>query len=727
MSIFSKKLGKSTEPVGLGILVAQARKMLDDTGRGGQAAQAARGALATESISSAETEALSTVLSGYTAAVESIAQQNTAKGKFKYTKAQLDAAAAAAVLVGDMEGYAQVKPVMSLPTGENISVVGFASHHDAFDKRSFAAEAYDEKENRKAAQYTVAYNMNASRQDEFGEAFFPTVTITPDNLGFEVQARIVSVFNDFHRSITGDVKDYGKRNLIRAAVDHTILQNDLTRIIPVNRTESVAHFVAAAKIPVSQLLLGNETIPTSPLLFGNRFSLIDIGQTDSILVNGAMEVTDAIDPGMYLENVYVTIGADDLLAFNVKNLPLAAFAPAQQGNYRLMQINFTTDNLLVNKFTLQSDGSALVALASVVTGDLILQLSLNVSGTVNCETGETVLNAFGLSIASLQTNQGVKIASTDSRYTTIQTALNAATTKAEGYDLLAYRTNTNRRQRGQLLDTTYYRQLYPVALRSPITVLRPVTTDGQNDAADLAALISATQIRASNEAVTTLLEGMAVLSQFVDNRASVTLGVAPDILGAGRLLVVPAYRTLSLDMTQVVDSVSSHQRAADIQAALVSAIRDMAYGLYRDSAYQPAANALAGGQAAQPTVIVGTDPVIARYLMVDGDFRTLGAEFEVKLVSTNDLRVKGNIFISFGQFDGSSENAPNPLHFGNMAWKPEMTLVLPISRGGQVSKELTVQPSFRHVLNLPVAGVISISNISDTVNGKVAIDFHSVP
>ena len=38
----------------------------------------------------------------------------------------------------------------------------------------------------------------------------------------------------------------------------------------------------------------------------------------------------------------------------------------------------------------------------------------------------------------------------------------------------------------------------------------------------------------------------------------------------------------------------------------------------------------------------------------------------------------GKIVMSFGEFGAGKDGVPNPMHFGNMAWKPELTLVLPL-------------------------------------------------
>lgn len=726
MSIYQRKTNAARKPMVLDMLVEKAATALSAIKGSVNTGSVARAALAMESISSADSEQLSMAVDQLSNAVESIATDLTHQVHAKssiYTTAQRDAAAIAGLMVGNIEGSLAAPVAREMLATENMSVIGTSGLNDSFDKRTLAVEAYDERENRKAAQYTVAYNMQASRQDEFGEAFFPTIAITPDNVGFSVQARIVSVFNDFKRSISGDLSQYQKRNIIRAAIDHTILKNELTNVVPVHRAESVNKFVAPADAAPIFVDLDGESIKTAPLAIGKSLNLIALSQTDTLLANGVMDPSDSLDPSVTLKNLYVKIGAD-ILSFKTLNLPLSVFSPAVQGNYRQMNLAFVTTSLLMNKNTKQLDGSALVDTAAIVTSDYIVRLGVRVSGDVNLETGDMNVFSAGVELVSVQDNTGTTLSLTAGAPAALAALVADAT--VFGYDVQAYRSNMNRRQRGQLLDTTFYTQLYPVPLRSPITALRPVTTDGQTDSSDLAALITATQLRASNEAVGTLLDAAVVLNEYVDNRAASVTTVAPDILGVSRLLVVPAFHKSELDMSLVINSISSHQRAADMQAVLVNAIRDAAYRLYRDSGYQPAANAMAGGQAAAPTVIIGTDPVLARYLMVDGDLRTLGSELNCKLVSTNDSRMAGKIVFSFGQFDGGSENAVNPLHFGNMAWKPEFTLVLPISRGGQTSKELTVQPSFRHVVHLPVMGIINVLNVPNVASSKVSIDFHSV-
>ena len=503
MTIFAKKLRANQDASPLGKLVSGLR---DQVVHGSFVTQGvAQAALSMESISEQQSIALSDATQTLSQALESIAADMNMSADM--TGAQRDAAVVAGAVSGDIRAFLRQPTKMDMVSTESMHVVG-SNVGDAVDQR-VSVEAYDEKDNRNAVVYSIAYNLQAARQDEFGEAFFPTITVSPDNVGlFQIQNQL----------------------------------------------------------------------------------------------------GDTLDPTV---------------------------APA-------------------------------LAVATVLAGATII-----------------------------------------------------------GYDLRAYRTNLNRRTRGQLIDTSFYNQFYPIPLRSPITALRPVTTDGQTDTSDLAALITATHIRTSNAAVTTLLETSGMLAEYVDSRD--TAGDGPDVLGISRMLVRPTYFRDTIDAATDINSLTSSDRIDDLQALIVNKIRDLAYAMYRDSNYKSASDAIYGGISKTPTVIIGTDPVIARYLMVNGDLRTLGPDFEVKVVHTVDARVSGKIFVTFGQFEGESNSKVNPLHFGNMGWKPELTLVLPISRDGQTSKELTVQPSFLHVVNLPLLAELDVQNISSVVASSVTINTHPIP
>lgn len=706
-------------------LLGQLQRQVNQAGAALASSAVARAAISMESIDSTQRAELDSAVDGLSTALEGILA--TAGNAQHYTASQRNAAVAAAVISGDIGAALHATPVQtSMPAMEGMKFFAPSAlpvSDASITRMKVALEAYDEKENRNAVTYSVAYNMQAARQDEFGEAFFPTVVVTPDQVGYAISIRLITVYNEVRRQISGDFKDFGKRNIIEAVIDPTILRNDSTRVVPVFRNESKHNFVDENVLTPRDILFEDtETVTTSALKIGKTFSLVGISQTEALLETGLLDSTDALDPAVTLDAIYVRLKAadpadDEVVRFSTGRLPLANFTYSVQDNYRKMVCAFNSKSLQVNGATKKADGSASALLAAVAAGNYSIRLATRVSGDVNLETAETSLFASDVSVARITDEDG-NLLSLDTGTGATLAAL-FADAEVIGYDLEARRANTNRRERGQLLDTTFYTQVYAVPLRSPITVPRPLQVGDQNDSSDLAALITATHIRTSNAAVDELLRVADMLKEYTYGKDA--LGSTPEILGVARWLVSAIYEEDSLDVDVQIDSLKSHERAADIQAVLVNKLRDMAYRMYRDSGYKAAADALAGGVAPTPTVIIGTDPVISRYLTVTGDLRTLGNDFNVKIVSTLNERMRGKIVMSFGHFGEGFDGQPNPLHFGNMAWKPELTLVLPLHRNGQNSKELTVQPSFLHVTNLPVMGVVEVTGIKEIAASKVPV------
>jgi hypothetical protein len=678
----------------------------------------ARSALSLESLRDDQMHSLNMAGNEISVALEAIASELGIEKRL--TQAQIDAGTIAGVLAGDYKSFLGHKHEFPSISTEGMSVVQANGLSDAMANRSFAMEAYDERENRNAVVYSIAYNMQSARQDEFGETFFPTLVVTPDNVGFGITVNLMMVYDGIERKITGSFEDFKKKNIIRAVVDASILKKEQTKVVPVHRAQSADKFVLPAVVPPYSIMLEGEAITTAPIAMGKKVDLIGLSQTDTLLAAGIMDMTDTLDPYVTLQNLYAVVGTD-ILKFNVTNLPLSNFTYSTQNNYRVETLNFTTTSILLNKFTTRVDGTALTTLSDIVTSDLIVRLEVNATGTTNIETGETTVYGNSISVYSVQDSSGNMLDLTAAPAAAIVAAF--STGILAGYDMIAYRTNMNRRQRGQLIDVTKFTQLYNVPLRSPITTIHPINTDGQTDASDVQALITATRIRTSNEAVSALLNASTLLRDYVDSRDAV--GAGPDILGVGRFFVRPTYFEETMDMNVVVDSLKSHERAADIQAALVNKIRDLAFRMYRDSEYKAAADALNGGISPTPVVIIGTDPVISRYLTVTGDLRTLGGEFDIRIVSTLDSRISGKIFIAFGIFDEQRNVAPNPLNFGNMVWAPELVLTANISRAGTISKETVVQPRFIMLTHCPIMSVLEVENIPDVLN-KVALHAKAV-
>ncbi len=582
------------------------------------------------------------------------------------------------------------------------------------EKRQYSAEAFDEKSNKNVMAFSMVYNALASRQDEFSSAFFPQSIQSPDQLGFSVDVRLVEVISDVRHQVTGAVTDFSRKNIIKALIDSSILRNDITKVTPIVRTgETDAYF--AADVGTRSVVVGTETVTTGALAIGKKFSLLGISQTEASVASGLFDSTDSLDPAMSLATIYIKLADNHVLGFAVANIPTAAFNQAIQGNARQVSLNFSTNTLTVTGEKKTTAGAALDGKADIGTHKVVL--SAGAVGSVNTQEGTTLINALPVELVRVEDNTGTVIGTGGGAGKTIADLFKDAT--VIGYDLKAYRTNSNRRNRGQLIDTRTVSYLYPVPVLPPITALRPIGAGDANDAALLNSLISTTQTRASNDAVTRILETRDILKELADTVAKG--GVEAELFGAGARLVTPTYLEENIDVETSIDSLKSADRANDVSALLINKIRDLAFRMYQSSGYKAALDVTSGNLGAKTVVIIGTDQTTARYLTLNGDTRLMGDGFDFKIVASQDERMKGKIVVTFGDANSFIDGTPNPLHFGTMAWKPELTLMMPITRNGNIAQELTVQPMYRHVVNLPVMGFIGVTNIEKIIADKVTI------
>ena len=583
----------------------------------------------------------------------------------------------------------------------------------------FAMEAFDNRETRNAMLYTMAYNYSCARQDDFGETIWPTLTLAADQVGFGIVVNRLTIHRGVSHTVDGKVVQFNKVDLMRAAADHTVLHKKKNLITPHVRPDAVDKFVDAAVIAPYTIDIEGENIKTAPLKVGVEIGLMGLGQTDAMLDGGLMNQTDTLDPAVQLEAVYAQIGAD-VVKFNVYGLPAANFTYAPQGMDKQRNLQMTSKAIFLTKGATQVDGSALSDLAPIVTKSLTVEVELVMTGTLNTEFGS--IRVFGNQIGLVKVLDADKVQLGSTNADVQDLAGHFANAKIVGYDVRAYRTNMNMRERGDFIDRTSFTQLYEVPLLSPVTAQRPQNTDGQQDAGDFEALVTTTRFRLQNDAVTAIFDSVARLQEHI--KPGVSIDDLPSAVGASRFHVKPVIFTPDpIDVTKLVDSLTSGDRLKDLQAGIVNLLRDYAFNMYIQSEYPSAQQAL--GMTGPTTVIIATDPKIHRYIMLDGDLRTLTEKFNIRVVSTIDKRFTNKLFMTFGVFDETRNQAPNLLNWGNLIWAPEVVMSASVPRGESMSRETIVQPRYVFVNHLPIAAMFDFTNLSDVFE-KLELNVHQV-
>lgn len=649
--------------------------------------------------------------------IKSTFEENELGDEFEdLTDAQIEAGVIAAQATADPEAYHTAATTYSAE-GFGLDV------GTAIDFRSTPSlEAFDSSNIRDYLHYSPVFNLKAARQDAFGEMFFPTITSTPDKAGYTVTIKRTMVHNEYNH--IGDGKPapetFMSKSLIDAAIDYRILANDSTRIYPLY---SLGNEYLSENVGARTVELGNVAIKTAPLKEGKKVNLLSISQNPTLDPNGVNDVTDSLDGRIGLENIYLKVTGKDALdadktsyiKMTTLNMPMSEFQKAAEGQDRDMALMFRTLDIPLHSGLKAVDNTTAEALHYLTDGarkNWVLRLAVNISGIANLEVGNVQVNASPVSIDSVW---AVDVDGHETQVTD-EATLDELKTKItaieiDSYDLNARRSNINRRQRGLLVRLDNYTEAYRIALGSPITALKPITDTPT--ATDINGPIEAARRLNSNEAVTKLLEYSNTLDQYrvsMDRRTPV-----PRIEGIGRLLVRPYIDRIEFDLEAAIDSVSSHQRSVDVGVALVELIRDRITKASTVSGYD-AAIELVGNP--KPTVAIGTTKRISRYLMINGDTRTMSDAFKYQIETTPDFRMTDKIVITFIRPDVKE---PDGLGFGNMIWIPELITDVPNSRGGAQAREFMVQPRKRHICHLPIMIVIDVKGLDKFTNERVGV------
>ena len=678
------------------------------------------------------TDRIEAAQSAITHSIDSLEQHirdTTANPLFKFTKAQVLAAESAALLAADPRSVLARK--LSRPDTKGLIDVAVG---DAVETRLLSAEAYDERVNNSAILYSMQYNAQAALQEEATETWWPTITVPNDNAAFTIEVKRWFVYDAIERQANGEVADWKRINIIRAARNPDLLNTNDTTGYPVFRTSSADQFwdkLVAGNV-VTQTIKPdrNRTLVTAPLRPGITRDILGLSQTDEMLNAGPMNQTDSLDTKFTLRTIYVefTDPADptvkETYKFNTSVIPSSEYTYVLQGGYREMQLNFRTSDLMLDKNSKTHDNATPVLLAGLATTELMFRMETRASGNIDIQDGKEVLDpsASGVKPVSCWNNTKQELPLNAAPAAAIAAIL--ATGKIIGYDLTYYLANSNRRLFGQLMDSRSERQMYYIPLRSPVSIQHPAHVDPSVDAIDIQALLTHTRFRLVNEGIRKIHETYGALTQFASaNDGSID---PPNVLGVGRFYVKPVRKYLPLDVTATVMNLTSEDARANIQAVIVNHIRQMGIEMFIESEYGPANSAMHGGVAPMPELIVLCPPDIEQYVTVPGELRTMGGSpIPIRVVSHIDQTLSGRIYMTFGQFGANRNTEVVPLNSGNLFWSSELVLSGTINRQGATSRETMVQPRYFFLSHLPVMGLIEVTGIPGAL-ARTPINFHSV-
>ena len=619
------------------------------------------------------------------------------------------------------------------PSAEsNIATVGSELFMtDTLEATDISREAFDGMQTKNALYFSVAYNLLASRQDEFGEAFFPTIVIDPMQSGLVVENTFAVIMNEVTRSARNDKQKYNKIPLIKAMYDSELLTADKNKCIPVYKEDRSLDDLFLADFKSINKDTGFDIL-TAPLKVGEKISLLGISQTEAMLSKGEMDNTDALDRSIQLRRVYYTIkgktgvghdqDATETFFFDAGAFAYNNFMAAPQGHSKDMILNFATTAMVIRPDEIkQANGSASEIFKDLNQPGIEIKLEVSLTGNANTEYGDITVYPNLIKIIEIKNASGDVVPATDPIYTSVNDYIQKF--EIIGYTVDAYRTNSNLRTMGHLLTIDRYKQEYQIKLRSGMNMMCPINneTGRENDIDYLNTQIQATQLRTSADAVTTLIKYAESL------RSNISSGVAKEleVSGIGRYSVHPYYKNISLNLADYVDSLKSTERLDDVRAAILNKINDEVVQMDIISNYGAAHRVANNNIPTKKTIIIGTDPRIKHYLAGKEDRLVLSSDLDAVIVSTYNQDIAGKIFITYGVFNNDRSTVVNPLNFGNLVWAPTIATDVIRTIGGSTRRDLMTMPRYCHIVNLPTLLELNLSDIENVI-GKVSINNHVI-
>lgn len=581
-----------------------------------------------------------------------------------------------------------------------------------------STEAFENNALNAAMPYSVAYNVACSTQDEFSEAFYPTIVVAPDQIGFIAEIRLQSIYNGMQHRKWNEIPGQDKRLLKDAYRDSGMLRQEAVKIVPHYDEQKAAELAdifmvneGATPLKPYNVVIANQNIPTLPLRFGKRFDILALSEHAGLLKNKTFDETDQLDAAIGLAAVYLKVGTQ-VIKLVTRGLARTQFQRPQEGHEKDLVLNFIADEFVVDADHITDvNGAPVTQLKDLVTAGYTLRYELRISGDANVNNAMINVASPVITVVESRKIDTGEIVAIDAKHPA-KDKIDAIKFVGVGFELDANRTNSNFRTQGPLIDTDSWTEKYIIGIRSPIMIQKPIGQE--KDEPTLENLITGTRLRQTHDAMHTLMHYRDTLSTWVNSPANKHIPGQPrrigNFIGLGKYLVVPFYEHVEIDMTKILNSITSSARMEDIRAAVVTCLQEVVSRAYRDSEYNVALQVDAQGkQPAKPHVVIGTDAYLTTLLSIQGDTRLLGAAFDHTVVQSNLYEMNNKMFLTFTRPD---KKEFDPLSFGNTLYYPELIVaVTPYQKNGATVNATQISPRYQHINNLPILIEVDITGM----------------
>lgn len=533
---------------------------------------------------------------------------------------------------------------------------------------------------------TLMVNACRTNQNEFAEEFFPSVATVDGGNQIKLQyiaAGFITNWSNGNKEITPAFK---------MLKDTSFLQGLNHRLYPVFDAASSDIIPALKYVEVN----GIKNIETAPYVFGKTLDILDIC-TNEVTPSGTINNVRTISPTIKLDKVmFANADKSERMVFVTNNLKNSAFTATITGKIEDIQLQFGVGSKFRTKLSNFKKANGSLVLPSYANNTVEFELVVVMHG--NLTRSQITPQSPSYKIVNIFDGE-TPLAVGSTAYDAIYAAISGIV--PTGFALETYEANGDLFNEGTLLSLDNNSEVFNIGYKEPFTIKGPIAqlyNPAITDLDVLAKYITHFGDKVSAAAVTKLLSSLEATKAAAESGEQ-------SLAGLGNTFVKPTSVELTVDVNVVVNNMESTNKEASFSAALLSALKSACAKLYNASGYKAVYNRVYPGRKMRFSIGIGEQLLP---FFPEGDYK-FGEDFEVKVVSTPDIRMNERIIFAFTA-NGDRNKEIDLLGLGFCGYAPTIVAEVKKTIGNSVVNMVAAFPTYEHTVLTNVMGEIKISN-----------------
>lgn len=563
----------------------------------------------------------------------------------------------------------------------------------------------------------MALNSKGQLQNASAEALFPTHTIAYQEEGIELKVRAAGIGSYVYGADAWTAASE-LRPIFSLLRTGEVFKHNLLRLFPVydENADTKELFVDEAKVapgvsdyPASDAYgrTNHETqMLRIPVTVNNYLALCQAPDQRAWTSTDEVESNSLTLERLMLE--FKLDGTDSVAFVDTTGMSNVSFGPTSNGQSSDDRaLNLTVRNISV-KALLDDEGNPVgeELFKDAIAAGYEPVLTFTVNGNYQRQTNELSLLAGQVSISGLRTKAGNTVTRATATDEQLDILASLTEGKVSGAAIYAGVSNTSRGNFGYRIEVYDAIKHLHVRNGSPISVKYPVDSSDVNQSSldyaidQMAVALNSYRSRAAIDAANTHIDYITSI-----NGAPVVANAQGSNVLAGQHFVSATAVRRELDLKEAVSTVDTAGVFEAVSAAVTNEISDIIAAL-RNNSGLASISEYGQVEATEWTVVAHSN--IARFIMRQGDARTLGLDLPAEVVATNLDSEVGKIIIVP---KASSGQEIDPIAgIGVCVSKENVVVKGDVQRDQQHYGVMMTMPSFKHHALNPVVGTLTIKD-----------------